>query len=206
MPEPSQCFRSRFAARITTPRLVLRPLEMADAKPMAALIGPEVARMTGSFCVPYLSLTGEFFILRQPSLERRGLGHHWAILHNGVFAGAIGVVRPSVQSDWEIGYWLGEPFWSRGIASEAVLAVLAEFRSNLPDAELWARVFTDNPASRRVLEKAGWRVTGTEMGHCMERQCDVEGWRLRGPFAGNGVPRHQRRPRMAHQAMEEALG
>jgi RimJ/RimL family protein N-acetyltransferase len=171
-----------FARELRTKRIVMRPLRVEDSAQMAALITPRIAQMTGTFCVPYLSLAGEFFILRQPSLERRSLCQNWVMEVEGAFAGVIGCFRPSAQSDWEIGYWLGEPFWGAGLASEAVEAVLAEFRRVFPQGELWARVFTDNPASRRVLEKSGWRVTGTESGHCMERQESVEGWRLRSPF------------------------
>ncbi len=58
----------------------------------------------------------------------------------------------------EIGYWLGEPFWGRGIASEA-LRLLTEWAFATPELELVrieAHVFAWNPASARVLEKAGY--------------------------------------------------
>jgi ribosomal-protein-alanine N-acetyltransferase len=70
-------------------------------------------------------------------------------LHKGNFAGTA-----------DIGYWLGEPYWGRGIVTEAVkLMTRYAFRKfNLERIE--AGVFAWNPASARVLEKAGFRFEG----------------------------------------------
>ena len=60
----------------------------------------------------------------------------------------------------EIGYWLGEPFWGRGIATLAVVA-LTDFAFSEFDLErVEAHVFERNPASARVLEKAGFCLEG----------------------------------------------
>jgi len=192
-----------FAPILNTKRLTLRPLEIADGTRMMT---HDIARMTGSLMTPYMAEAGEFFILRQPSLERRGLLQNWVIEMGGKFAGVIGCFRPTDQSDWEIGYWLGAPFWGAGLASEAVECVQAEFRRVYADAELWGRVFTDNPASRRVLEKCGFKVTGTETGYCLERQAHVEGWRLRASFNAASLTNAptDRRDRM-ESMIDEAL-
>jgi RimJ/RimL family protein N-acetyltransferase len=56
----------------------------------------------------------------------------------------------------ELGYWLGEPFWSRGIMSEAV-AELTRWAFGMFSLErIYAQPFANNPASVRVLEKAGF--------------------------------------------------
>lgn len=60
----------------------------------------------------------------------------------------------------EIGYWLGEAFWGRGIATEA-LSLVTDYafrRMNL--LRLFALPFADNPGSIRVLEKAGYEREG----------------------------------------------
>jgi len=57
----------------------------------------------------------------------------------------------------EIGYWLGEPFWGRGIATEALSALTAYVFTNFDIVRLWAGVFEWNIASSRVLEKAGYQ-------------------------------------------------
>ena len=56
----------------------------------------------------------------------------------------------------EIGYWLGEPFWNKGIASEAV-KILTEFTfKNFLLNRIYANVFEGNDASEKVLKKAGY--------------------------------------------------
>jgi len=60
----------------------------------------------------------------------------------------------------EIGYWLGEPFWGRGIATEALIAVTEYAFANFDLCRLYAHVFDWNGASARVLEKAGYEFEG----------------------------------------------
>lgn len=60
----------------------------------------------------------------------------------------------------EIGYWLGEPFWGRGIATRAVRALTDWAFAELDLVRIYATVFANNPASTRVLEKAGYALEG----------------------------------------------
>lgn len=60
----------------------------------------------------------------------------------------------------EIGYWLGEEYWGRGIATEALIAVSEHVFANYDICRLYAHVFEWNPASARVLEKAGYEYEG----------------------------------------------
>ena len=60
----------------------------------------------------------------------------------------------------EIGYWLGEPFWGRGIATEALVVVTDYAFANFDLCRLYAHVFDWNGASARVLEKAGYVFEG----------------------------------------------
>lgn len=60
----------------------------------------------------------------------------------------------------EIGYWLGEPFWGMGIATRAVMAVTDFAFSEFDLDRIFAHVFEWNPASARVLEKAGYCLEG----------------------------------------------
>ena len=56
----------------------------------------------------------------------------------------------------EIGYWLGEPFWGRGITTRALRALTGYAFANFDLVRLYATVFEWNPASTRALEKAGF--------------------------------------------------
>jgi ribosomal-protein-alanine N-acetyltransferase len=78
---------------------------------------------------------------------------------------AVGGVGFTVQHDVayrsaEIGYWLGEEFWGRGIATEALVAVTDYAFANYDICRLYAHVFDWNRASARVLEKAGYEFEG----------------------------------------------
>jgi len=83
-----------------------------------------------------------------------------AVLDEAV--GGIGfTVQPDVgRRSAEIGYWLGEEFWGRGIATEALIAVTDYAFSNYDVCRLYAHVFDWNGASARVLEKAGYACEG----------------------------------------------
>jgi ribosomal-protein-alanine N-acetyltransferase len=60
----------------------------------------------------------------------------------------------------EIGYWLGEPFWGRGIATQALRALTEWVFATTPLVRIYAHVFAWNPASARVLEKCGFTLEG----------------------------------------------
>ena len=60
----------------------------------------------------------------------------------------------------EIGFWLGEPFWGRGIVTSAVVAFTPWAFEQFDLLRIWAGVFEGNPASARVLEKAGYELEG----------------------------------------------
>lgn len=86
----------------------------------------------------------------------------FAIEVEGKAVGGIGLhPQPDVlRRSMEIGYWLGEPFWARGIATEAVVAMTHYAFEHFDIARLYGYVFEWNPASARVLEKAGYRLEG----------------------------------------------
>lgn len=65
----------------------------------------------------------------------------------------------------ELGYWLSEDFWNRGIASAAVKSVTEYALNNLGFIRIFAMVFTKNHASRRVLEKNGYFLEGILRNH-----------------------------------------
>jgi RimJ/RimL family protein N-acetyltransferase len=78
---------------------------------------------------------------------------------------AVGGIGYTIQHDVdhrsaEIGYWLGQDFWGRGIATEALIAVTDYAFANHDLCRLYAHVFAWNPASARVLEKAGYQFEG----------------------------------------------
>jgi RimJ/RimL family protein N-acetyltransferase len=81
-----------------------------------------------------------------------------AIDVNGEAAGAIGHVAGTDVERYsaEIGYWLGEEHWGRGVATEALVLVTAHLFTTSNILRLFALPFADNLGSIRVLEKAGY--------------------------------------------------
>jgi RimJ/RimL family protein N-acetyltransferase len=87
---------------------------------------------------------------------------HFAIILDGDIVGGVGFerLRDLHTRTAEIGYWVGEPFWGAGIATRALRAAI---RINFRDYDfvrLQAGVLEWNPASCRVLEKAGYSLEG----------------------------------------------
>ena len=82
----------------------------------------------------------------------------WAIEVDGMAVGAIGVTLQEgiYLKSAHFGYWLGEPYWGRGIMTEAVKAVSSYAMHRFSLIRLEAPVFEWNPASMRVLEKCGF--------------------------------------------------
>ena len=85
-----------------------------------------------------------------------------AIAVDGRAVGGIGFhLQPDVERvSAEIGYWLGESFWGRGIATDALQALTAYAIEHHHLTRVFAIPFASNPASCRVLEKAGYVIEG----------------------------------------------
>ena len=84
------------------------------------------------------------------------------IEYDGAFVGSVGITP---QVGWkshtaEIGYWLGEAFWGRGIATRALKQMTAEAFAEGGWKKLFAPVLAPNRASARVLEKGGFHLEG----------------------------------------------
>ena len=86
----------------------------------------------------------------------------FAIATNEELIGGIGVElgEDIHHRSAEIGFWLGEPFWGRGIVTAAVTAFTPWAFERFDLLRIWAGVFETNPASARVLEKAGYAFEG----------------------------------------------
>ena len=82
----------------------------------------------------------------------------WTIDVGGEAVGGIGIEMGTdvERVSAEIGYWIGESFWGRGIATAALTAVTAEAFKRFELTRLYALPFADHAASVRVLEKAGY--------------------------------------------------
>lgn len=146
--------------RIETRRLSLRAPTLDDAGRIAGLANDlDVARMTTRLPHPYLPEDAESFLTRMADLDYR---------RDAVFVidhedeGPLGVIGLHSNGAFapEIGYWLGRPYWGRGFATEAAVAVLGWAKAERRCRAVVSGHFADNPASGQVLVKCGFLYTG----------------------------------------------
>ncbi|HEY4692951.1 MAG TPA: GNAT family N-acetyltransferase [Bellilinea sp.] len=90
------------------------------------------------------------------------------ILANGEIAGYVG--HHSWFGDPEVTYWLGRDYWGKGIATRALESFLKQEKLR----PLYGRVAKDNAASRRVLEKCGFTLIGSEKEFSNARGEEIE--------------------------------
>jgi RimJ/RimL family protein N-acetyltransferase len=86
-------------------------------------------------------------------------GRVWAVVVDGGLIGCIGLKqeRGWLRCNAEIGYWIGEPFWRRGITSDAVRQVTDWAFAALPElTRIYAPVFSSNEGSQAVARKCGY--------------------------------------------------
>ena len=143
--------------RIGGDGFVLRAWRGDDAGSLVGHANDEqVSRCLGErFPHPYSLDDAHLFIAHALHLDNE---KSWAIEVNGEASGGIslrqgeGVERHSA----ELGYWLGRAYWGEGIATAAVRAIFPHALREMRLYRLQARVFADNPASMRVLERCGF--------------------------------------------------
>ena len=156
---------------LRTDRLSLRPLNILDAAPVQRLAGNwTVSRTLDVVPHPYPDGLAEVWINETREKIRSGGDVALAIVTEE--DGLIGTVSMSRGRDGVsgvLGYWLGEPYWGEGYATEAVARMLRFAVEQMKLTAVSARVFVDNSASERVLLKTGFRRLGEEERHYPHR-------------------------------------
>ncbi|MBI4520162.1 MAG: GNAT family N-acetyltransferase [Gemmatimonadetes bacterium] len=117
------------------------------------------ANLRDAFPHPYTAVDADRWLAWATEAEPET---HFAIDVGGSAVGGIGFrIQPDVhRRSAEVGFWLGEEYWGRGIMTEAVIAVTAHAFTHFDLCRMFACVFESNPASARVLEKAGYVCEG----------------------------------------------
>lgn len=147
--------------RLTLQTCTVRSWEYADIDTVPAYANNRKVwlNLRDAFPHPYTRQNARDWIraVRQRSPETS-----FAIAVDDEAVGGIGfVMRADVERvSAEIGYWLGEPFWGRGITTEALRAVTDYAVATHGLTRVFAVPFAWNAASCRVLEKAGYVLEG----------------------------------------------
>jgi RimJ/RimL family protein N-acetyltransferase len=156
---------------LETYRLLLRPPQDADAEAIFPLANNfAVAKNTISMPHPYTMDDARGFIARSRERRTKGIDYPFAVFRKNdmTLVGAVGV-HPDLN--YELGYWIGEPFWGKGYATEAARRVTRFAFEDLNAKEVRAGWYADNPASGRVLEKIGFHYTTNEELPSVARGC-----------------------------------
>lgn len=154
-------------AELRTARLGLRPFRAEDAPRVSVLIDdPDIARNTLTIPHPYPAGLAETWIAGHGEAWDAGRRAVWAVcLAQGELVGAAGLHFEPAHKRAELGYWIARAHWGRGIATEAVRALVEHAFDALALERVFAHHFLWNPASGRVLAKAGLRREGLLRGH-----------------------------------------
>jgi RimJ/RimL family protein N-acetyltransferase len=154
--------------QLETRRLVLRLPAVSDADAVVRYLNNfAVAGNLSRVPYPYAPADAEAWLGRQQAdrppeetqfaIELRGVGYIGQVgFHTDVFGPVIG-------------YWLGEPFWHRGLMTEAAGAALDWYFGASDAALIRSGVFAFNRASLQVQKKLGFTVTGASTRHCLAR-------------------------------------
>ena len=112
-----------------------------------------------AFPHPYTMADAEAFLFRAMQMQP---GAYLAIASDNEAIGSIGLMAGSDVHRFaaELGYWLAEPFWGKGIMTAAVKALSEYAFAELGFHRIFAELYTANAASARVLEKAGFALEG----------------------------------------------
>ncbi|TIV68851.1 MAG: GNAT family N-acetyltransferase [Mesorhizobium sp.] len=151
---------------LATERLVMRAPRESDLEQLVALAdNRHVAEMLARMPHPYGEAEARAFLAMASS--RRA----------GIVVGCAGL--NTTDRGLELGYWIGEPYWKRGYATEAAHALvdLAFQKTSIQVLHASTRVI--NPASRRVIHKCGFQYAGQGMlNSIVAGQVPVERYRL----------------------------
>jgi RimJ/RimL family protein N-acetyltransferase len=159
--EPEEPESSIDCPVLVTERLVLRPPHEDDIPDMVELAGNrKVAEMLARMPHPYSEREARAFISSVAG-RRAGTAYALTLADSGAFIGGAGL-NPK-ERGLELGYWIGEPHWGKGYATEAAHALIdLAFRATAIE-RLHASCRVLNDSSRRVIHKCGFQYAGQGM-------------------------------------------
>jgi [ribosomal protein S5]-alanine N-acetyltransferase len=141
--------------------IVLRPLRISDAGRLAVLANNEKisCNLRDGFPHPYTPADAENFLAKFTNQDPVTF---FGIEYNGEHVGNMSLVpgQDVYRKSAEIGYFIGEPYWNKGIVTNAVKLITEYGFNQLDFIRIHTGVFEYNTASMRVLEKCGFIKEG----------------------------------------------
>ncbi len=138
----------------------LRPWQANDLEPLVKLADNKriYDQVRDLFPHPYTIDDGKYWLSVNVGVTPV---INFVIEVDGQFAGSIGMVPQTdvYRSNMEIGYWLGEPFWGRGITSKAVELIVNLIWHQYPEVyRIYANTYEHNEASKKALLKNAFEL------------------------------------------------
>ncbi len=159
---------SELPLELTTKRLTLRPYTLDDVDALWPHVSdPALPRFMSWNTHESKDVTHEYLESCIHGRER-GVGVVWAIRHAGEFVGAIGLEGIKFQvAAWrvdraELGYWTGIPFQRKGYMMEAASEIVRFGFETLGLHKITVGCFEENEASRKIIERLGFRFIGRQ--------------------------------------------
>ena len=142
----------------------IRKWELSDAKDLAAALSNKKVQdnLRDGLPYPYTEQDGKEFISAMLSADENET-FAFAIMVDDKVVGSIGIFRQgNIHSQTaELGYYIAEEYWGKGIMTEAVKQICEYVFAKSDIIRIYAEPFANNIASCRVLEKAGFQYEGT---------------------------------------------
>lgn len=139
--------------------VLIRPWKPEDAPKLAAIANNIKLwnMLRDRFPHPYTLTAAEEWIAL---CNEKTAPEHLCIEANGAVCGGIGFIPGTdvEKRSAEIGYFVGEPFWGKGIATKAVALLLEQLTGQKQFVRIFSIVFSNNPGSMRVLQKNGFSL------------------------------------------------
>lgn len=149
---------------LLTERLVLRTPHDEDIDALADLANNiRVASMVARMPHPYTRRDAENFVARAKAGAIGNCVYAITDATTGTFFGCCRIDDDEEEATLELGYWVGEPYWRQGYATEAAHAVIDMAFRTRPVERIDAHCRVSNPASRRVIQKCGFQFQGAGM-------------------------------------------
>ena len=166
---------------LTTPRLVLKPLELADAEQAQSLFPHwEIVRYLANVVPWPYPPDGAYRFYRDVALPAmsRGEQWHWTLRLKTSREQMIGSINLRKGEDDNRGFWIGLPWQRQGLMTEAVERITDYWFNVLGFAVLRAPKAVANQASRRISEKSGMRLIRTEEREYVSGKLMTEIWEI----------------------------
>ena len=142
----------------------IRKWELSDAKDLAAALSNKKVQdnLRDGLPYPYTEQDGKEFISAMLSADENET-YAFAITVDNMVIGSIGIFRQGNihRQTAELGYYIAEEYWGKGIMTEAVKQICEYVFANSDIIRIYAEPFAYNIASCRVLEKVGFQYEGT---------------------------------------------